>query len=126
MNKRCLAKVKQKHKAWRKYLESKEGRQYQEYARIRNQVRRECRKAVRNYEKQVAGKAKSNPKSFWKYVNSKLKDKEKVAELDTSQGRAVTNKENSEELNRFFKRVFTEEDTQSIPAFQNRQVDMSE
>ncbi len=50
MTSRCLAKIKQKHKAWRRYLETKQGREYQEFWRSRNRVKRECRNAVRQYE----------------------------------------------------------------------------
>ena len=123
MTARCLANIKKKHRAWRRYLETKEGRQYQEYARIRNQVRRECRKAVRQYEKLIAEKAKANPKGFWKYVNSKLKNKEKISELDSTQGRAVTDREKAEELDKFYKEVFTEENISAIPSFNEIRVD---
>ena len=123
MTTRCLAKIKKKHKAWRRYLETKSGQEYQEFSRARNQVRRECRKAVRQYEKTVAEKAKSNPKVFWKYVKSKMKNRETVAELDCSSDKAVTDREKAEELNQFFRKVFTEEDTTTTPTFDEKSVD---
>ena len=48
-------------------------RKYQEYAKTRNQVKSAIRKAKANMEKETAKNAKSNPKNFWKYANSKRK-----------------------------------------------------
>ena len=52
-----------------------------------------------------------------------MKNKENVSDLDCTNGKAVTDKEKAEELNRFFKKVFTEEDTRTIPTFQEKPVD---
>jgi hypothetical protein len=46
-------------------------KKYQEYAKTRNQVKSAIRKAKANMEKEIAPNAKSNPKIFWKYANSK-------------------------------------------------------
>ena len=45
-----------------------------------------ARKPETAFEKEVARKSKDNPKSFWKYVNTKLKYKDNVADLNTKDG----------------------------------------
>ena len=43
------------------------------YAKVCNQVKWECRKAKRDYERMISANVKSNPKSFYKYDRGKLK-----------------------------------------------------
>ena len=43
------------------------------YAKVCNQVKWKCRKAKRDYERTVAAKVKTKPKSFYKYARGKLK-----------------------------------------------------
>ncbi len=115
MNSQCLEKVKEKCKAWRVYLKSKQHRDKQKYTRARNQAKWACKKAVKEFEKKIAKLTKSNSKAFWKYVKSKLKNKDPVAELDTESGRVSTDQGKANELNKFFKSVFTIEDNNNIP-----------
>lgn len=115
MNEEALAKVRKKSAAYKRYLETKEGKDYREYAKARNQARWASRRAKIEFEKKIAQESKTNPKSFYKYVNSKLKVKTGVAELDTDEGKASTNKEKAEVLNSFFTSVFTREDHETIP-----------
>ncbi len=62
-----LAKVKKTHKAWKKYMNSKDSSSYREYCKLRNQVRKLSKLARRNQEKKIADEAKSNPKQFWNF-----------------------------------------------------------
>ena len=73
------------------------------------------------YEKWIANQVKRNPKLFWNYVNSKMKYKEQVADLETSNGLLTDNKGKADELNKFFKSVFTEEDLSNMPAVDSRE-----
>ncbi len=41
------------------------------YRRASNIVKTEVRNAVREFEKQIAGEAKRNPKAFYRYARSK-------------------------------------------------------
>ena len=120
MSTTAIAKVKKKHTAWKRYLATKDGQAYQLYARARNQAKWECQKARKAYEKDIAKQSKQNPKSFWKYVNSKLKSKENVADLHTNEGTASTDLDKANVLSTFFKQVFTQEDTSNIPEFEER------
>ena len=87
------------------------GQKYLEYARLRNQVRAETRKAKRQLERDIALTAKDNPQRFWHYATSKSKVKERIAELDKSskEDLAQTDLEKSEVLADFFTSVFTSE-----------------
>ncbi len=120
MNTNAIAKVKKKHAAWKRYLATKDGQAYQLYARARNQAKWECQKARKAYEKDVAKQSKQNPKTFWKYVNSKLKSRENIADLHTDTGMASTDQDKANVLSGFFKQVFTNEDTSIIPEFEER------
>ncbi len=116
MDNATLKKVKTKRKRWMSFLETKTGEKYLEFAKARNQARWATRKAKKAFEKQVARDAKSNPKSFWAYVKSQLKNKSTIPDLDKADGsRTQTEAEKAEALNQQFKKVFTVEDTTHIP-----------
>ncbi len=121
MTSECIAKVKEKCKAWRIYMKSKQHRDKLKYSRARNQARWACRKAVKDYERNIAKMTKKNAKAFWKYINSKLKNKDPVAELETNTGRACSDQDKANELNTFFKSVFTEEDNSSLPSLPRKE-----
>ena len=116
MNKGTLRSIRKKHKAWAKIVGSPTAENYILYKKARNQARWETRKAVKNYEKEIAANMKNNPKLFWKYVNSKLKTRQPLSDLTKPDGKlTTTDEEKAEVLNNFFSSVFTKEDTQNIP-----------
>ena len=116
MNHKALASVKRKTFAYRRYLNTREGHDYLEYAKARNVVKKECRNAKAEFEHKLAQKVKSNPKAFYNYANSKLKTRSNIADLEKSDGTTTKNdSEKAETLNDFFSSVFTDEDTSSIP-----------
>ena len=62
-----------------------------------------------------------NPKSFYRYVNSKRKVKTGLSEIKRQDGTfATTDAEKAKELNDYFKRVFVVEDATNIPDIDNR------
>jgi len=91
-----------------------------EYTKIRNAARAEVRKAVREYEKEIAKSAKYNPKMFYKHVNNKLKNRVAGSVLHNNDGNQINdNKQKAELLNEFFSSIYTIEDTQNISESQN-------
>ena len=107
--------MKKTSEAFKRYLETREGKDYTLYARARNQSRWTSRKSKRNFEQNLAKEVKTNPRAFYKYANSKVKTRTSVADLEINQGRATTNQMKAEELNRFFSSVFTKEDKDTVP-----------
>ena len=63
-----ITKIKKKHNAWKRYMETKNEKHYGEYCRVRNQVRAVTKKLQKQYELKLAKDAKSNPKAVWKYT----------------------------------------------------------
>ena len=58
MKTNSIDKVKNKHRAWRKYMRTKEYTDYLLFARARNQAKRECIKERKLFERMVAKEVK--------------------------------------------------------------------
>jgi Reverse transcriptase (RNA-dependent DNA polymerase)/Endonuclease-reverse transcriptase len=122
MNDRVLIKVKKKRAAYERYMQTGEGGDYLEFARARNAAKAETRRAVREYEKEVARLAKKNPKAFYRYVNSKMKIRTTVADLKAEDGSLLhENGDKAEKFSQFFSSVFTKEEQHSIPKLEDNE-----
>ncbi|CAG2203942.1 unnamed protein product [Mytilus edulis] len=81
------------------------------YFKARNKVKTVTRNERKRHEKQIAESAKTNCKTFWKYVNSKRKSISGISELHTkvngTEFIASTDSEKAEVLAEFFSSVFT-------------------
>jgi len=64
-------------------LKSRKGNDYSVYVRQWNKAKSELRKALRNYEKCIAKKAKKYLKAFCRYANGKIKGRGVVPNLTT-------------------------------------------
>ena len=116
MQDRVLSIIKRKKTAFERYKLTKDGMDYLEYTKARNAAKTETRRAVREHEKEIAMLAKKDPKAFYKHVNSKLKTKIGVADLQTEQGELITEDSQRAELfNSFFSSVYTVENIQNVP-----------
>ena len=69
---------KSKVNAYRKYLNTRAGEDFNAYATARNQTKWACRNAVKEHERTIAQQAKTNPKAFCSHVNHKLKTKSSI------------------------------------------------
>ena len=122
MNMKALAKVRKKTESYKRYLETREGRDYELYCKARNQARRATRQAMKQFEKEVAKNAKTNPKTFHKYVNSKTKVRTGIGELQVDDVTSISDEEKASTLNKYFSSVYTKEDTKRIPTCENHAV----
>ena len=66
---------------WQRYIKTKDKKNYNEYTKLRNQVRSFTRKNRKDKEREIAEQVKANPKKFWYYVNSKTKTKNGIPDL---------------------------------------------
>lgn len=74
-------------------------------------------------ERVIAMNAKSNPKLFWKYVNSRTRTVSKVGNLykdERKQSMAETDYDKANVLNEYFSNVFITEPDDKIPKPNNR------
>ena len=63
---KCLRKIRKKRRAWRRFLETRDGEKWQEYCHRRNQVRALTRRVQKELEKNIAMQSKRNQKKFWR------------------------------------------------------------
>ena len=116
MNNKIFRKIKKKYHAYKRYLVSKEGKDYEKYIKRRNECTREIRKAKKKHEQNIANDSKNNPTKFWKYVNEKCKTNVGISSLKSKDGSLIdTDKGKAEVLNEFFTSVFLNEDTTNLP-----------
>src|SRR6218665_1083993 len=125
-------KRRAKNKAWKKFHklkeETRDGLSSENEAKLeslnRNYVNKRniCndanRAAIKNFEQKLSRNVKEDSKSFYNYVRSKQKRKERVGPLkrdDGSEEVIVDDEEAAEVLNKYFSSVFTLEDLSNIP-----------
>ena len=116
MNNKVLRKIKKKYHAYKRYLVTKQGKEYEKYIRQRNECTKAIKKAKKKHEKNIAKDCKENPSKFWKYVNDKCKSNVGISSLKDKEGNLVTeDRERAELLNEFFTSVFLTEDLTNLP-----------
>ena len=125
MRPETLETVRLKHKMFREWHKTNNDKTKKtEYNKMNNKARKACRKANRDYEKKVAEESKRNPKMFFNYANSKMKNKSGIADLNKGDGsKTKTDQEKAELLNNFFQSVFVEEDSGPLPEFEGYEFD---
>lgn len=124
MNNRVMAKIKRKHSTFERYKLTKEGKEYVEYVKSRNSAKTEIRKAVKEYEQEIAKIAKKNPKAFYRHVNNKLKTRPGIGDLQMDDGSEVVDAQlKANVFNQYFSSVYTVEDLNSVPLYEAREGD---
>ena len=116
MNDKILRKIKKKYHAFKRYLITKQGKEYEKYIRQRNACKKEIKKAKKKHEENIAKGCKEDPSKFWKYVNDRCKTNVGISSLRDKDGNLKTSdKERADILNEFFTSVFLKEDMTNIP-----------
>ena len=97
--------VDNKKKAWKRYLICKTQERYS-HKILETNCREIIKSAQKSLETKVAIEAKENPKSFWKFVNSKSKPKLPVGKILDNNGKLTENNEETARcLNEYFSRA---------------------
>lgn len=106
-----------KVKAWNKYVNSgKTADLYEKYKTKLRRAQKENEDAKRYYEQNLAANIKKDSKSFFAYIRSKQRTRDKVGPLKDGTGRIITeDQEAANMLNDYFSSVFTTEDCIHIP-----------
>jgi len=116
LNRKVKKAIKKRNKKWKLYCNTRNDTNYIKYKECRNLVVKELKKARKAFELKLAADVKKNPKSFYRYVRSQTKSKDRVGPLKDSAGNIIQDDRRvCELLNGFFASVFTNEDIQSIP-----------
>ena len=115
LNNHALRKIKRKHSAWIRYLNTKDGEDYQRYTAKRNEATRAIKKARRDFETSLAKECRKNSKGVWKYIKSKKKNSGIPNLKKKDNTFTKTAKDIAETLNEQYYSVFTDEDTSNIP-----------
>ncbi|KAI8493269.1 hypothetical protein Bbelb_292730 [Branchiostoma belcheri] len=112
---------KKKRANWDRYTITGDEMDYARYTATRNDLRKLTRRLRYEFESNLARDIKQNPKSFWKYVNSRLKTKTTIGDLKMADGTMTSSKkEKADTLNQYFCSVFTEEDTEHMPQMETK------
>ena len=116
MTRHAFRKVKRKYSSWIRYLNTKQGEDYLDYVRKRNESTHAIKQARKDFEAAIAKDCRKNPKGVWNYMKSTQKVKTKIPNLKKSDGSYTTSDEEiAEVLNQQYFSVFTKENLNNIP-----------
>ena len=105
-----------KVKAWNKFRKLGNEDAYQKYKIKLNKATAANKNAQRNFEKKLATDNKDNSKSFFAYVRSKQRTRDKVGPLKDKLGKIIVDdQQGADLLNEYFCSVFTKENLENIP-----------
>ena len=101
---------------WRVYRRTRKDEDYANYKEALNLATTEIRKSKRTFEQKLAGNKKNYSKSFYAYVRSKQKVRDKVGPLENNRGNIISDGfQMAVVLNEYFSSVFTTENISSLP-----------
>src|SRR5260221_11431428 len=108
--------MKRRKRKWQKYKESNDIGDWWSYKQARNNVTRELRNARLQFEQKLTTDIKKNQKTFFSYVRSKSRTKDRVGPLKDNNGQVVDDDQKScDILNSFFSSVYTDENMNNMP-----------
>uniref|UniRef100_A0A803K2X2 Reverse transcriptase domain-containing protein n=1 Tax=Xenopus tropicalis TaxID=8364 RepID=A0A803K2X2_XENTR len=102
--------IGRKRKAFKKYKSEGTVAAFNDYKHYNKCCKTAIRKAKIENEERIAAEAKTNPKKFFKYINSKKMQVEGVAPLSYSNNMVTADTEKADVLNQFFSSVYTVEE----------------
>ena len=117
MNRKARKAIRKKTKTWKKYRQTGNAEDHEQYRKALNKATQTVRKAKGDFEIKLAAEIKRDSKSFFSYARSKLRTKEQIGPLRDMTGNLIDEpKLMAMLLNEFFSSVFTTEDQTNIPS----------
>ena len=95
LNRSVKKVIRKRNKKWKLYNATKKDIDYKKYKECRNLVVKELRKARNIFELKLAADVKNNPKSFYRYMRTKTKSKDRVGPLKDSAGNLIEDNKSS-------------------------------
>ena len=100
--------IEKKKDAWNKWKQTGRERDREEYRKRMNEAKKKIKNKKNALERKVVLNRKTNPKSFYAYINSAKKTRGKIGPLKNGNGELITEpKEQAQILNEFYSSVFT-------------------
>ena len=81
MNRKARKAIRKKTKTWKKYRQTGNAEDYEQYRMALNKATKTVRKAKGDFEIKLAAEIKRDSKSFFSYARSKLRTKEQIGPL---------------------------------------------
>lgn len=122
-----LEAIRKKHSLSRRAATNKDPGIRKEYNKMRNKVKKLTRKSRKEYEQNIATKAKTDPKVIWNYIKSKSSTKSDIADLyqdptDKNSVKITTDVGKANILCNFFNNVFVKEQDGVAPELPPKQI----
>ena len=115
LSKEAIRKIVFKQTMWRVYRRTRKDEDYANYKEALNLATTEIRKS-KTFEKKLAGNIKNDSKSFYAYVRSKQKVRDKVGLLESNSVNIISDGfQLAEVLNEYFSSLYTTEYISSLP-----------
>jgi len=122
MIREAIAKHKKNQQTWKRYRFTWDRMDYIRATTEKIEFTTLTRNLCRDFELKLAASLKNSPKDFWRYCKCKLKNKTGLGDIQKEDGSLTgDDHEKAETLNEYFTRVFTREDTDTIPIMNERQ-----
>lgn len=121
MTKAAKRAQKYKSKMWKRYKQNSSYNNLMEYRKARNLTTQEYKNSKTNFESKLTKNIKNDSKSFYAYVRSKAKTKDRVGPLSNDSGDIITDDSSMSRIfNEYFASVFTDESLHPrLPPIQN-------
>ena len=114
MTKKVVKLSRAKNKAWKKYKVNPTKELYEKYKKKLKLSNSRNKSAKIEFESKLAENSKFNSKSFFAYVKSKQRTRDRVGPLKKDGLIVTDNKEAANILNEHFTSVFTQEDVSCV------------
>ena len=110
---RLVRKRNRTHAKAKKYKSSRLSKRWKN---IRAQIKIEAQRAHNDYVNNIIGNIRDNCKPFWRYINSKKQEKQRIPNLKRSDGtEAESDFDKAQCLNAQFSSVYTTKEFDSVP-----------